>query len=126
MKKKDFIGVLEGYITTLRVQPRYYSLGHLTSNEPDVTNDLIHDLAKRYGDDDGVRNAYNKLFDILEVRILACMSSGDLERTTGQSMLKCFHKWDSKVKDDVVLDEYGGMSDDELEKKMEELGWVRR
>jgi hypothetical protein len=126
MDLKQFKILLRNYNGALDDKPSFYSLNHLTADDADMTNDKFHKLAKQHGKDDDVRNSYNKIADILEMRILSAVNVGSLDKEMGKMMLRHFHEWDKKSKDDEVENELEKLSDADLEKRMRELGWTRK
>lgn len=121
---KQFKILLDLYISKLNDNPAYYSLNHLTA-DGDMTNERFHKMAKEYGSDLEIRGLYNKIYDILELRILEAVNAGSLDKEMGKMMLRHFHEWDKKG-EEVEENVYEKLSDAELEKRMEELGWVRK
>lgn len=83
--------------------------------------DVVRAVRRMRGDDDVVR-AYEKVRELLTLRVIECES---LELPIKTKFIEEFL---ADVKVGGLSEERGGedLSDEELEKKMEEMGWVRK
>ena len=97
MNKAQFRKVLSEYLAMLDANVGYYTLNHLTDGDMEMTTDLFHELAREHGsDDESIRHIYKKIFDRLEKRIMDLLQDNKMDKNQGDSMLKHFHKWNSK------------------------------
>ena len=102
MNKNIYISILKSFIATLQSNPDYYTLNHLTTSTPEMTNEEFHHLASIYKDDANIKQLYSRISDILEMRIVSNTNDAKLDKELAKMMLRSFYKWDKKDESDII------------------------